>query len=65
MIRYRLDHPGKERNWKTYEHEFSIGIKTAMKDLDILIQETVSTIHIIHGLRHHYSLSLDQRKLMI
>ena len=39
-IRYRMEHPGKERDWRTYEHEISTGIKTAMKDLDPLIQET-------------------------
>ena len=32
-----------------------------MKDLDPLIQEAVSTIHIIHGPGHPHSLSLDQR----
>ncbi len=37
-----------------------------MKDLDPLIQETVSTVHIIHGPGHPYSLSLDQRvKLLL
>ena len=61
-----MDHPKKERDWRTYEHEYSTRIKTAMKDLDPLIQEAVSTIHIIHGPGHPYSLSLDQRvKLLL
>ena len=65
-IRYRMEHPKKERDWRTYEQEFSTRIKTAMKDLDPLIQEAVSTIHIIHGPGHPYSLSLDQRvKLLL
>ena len=65
-IRYRMEHPKKERNWRTYEQEFSTSIKSAMKDLDPLIQEAVSTIHIIHGPGHPYSLSLDQRvKLLL
>ncbi len=50
--RYRLDHPEKERDWRTYEQEFSKRIKTAMKDLEPLIHEAVSTIHIIHGPGH-------------
>ena len=65
-IRYRMEHPRKERDWRTYEEEFSKRIKLAMKDLDPLIQEAVSTIHIIHGPGHPYSLSLDQRvKLLL
>ena len=65
-IRYRMDHPKKERDWRTYEEEFSKRIKLAMKDLDPLIQEAVSTIHIVHGPGHPYSLSLDQRfKLLL
>jgi transposase len=64
--KYALEHPKKERDWRTYEQEFSARIKTAMKDLDPLIQEAVSTIHIIHGPGHPYSLSLDQRvKLLL
>ena len=36
-IRYRMEHPRKERDWRTYEEEFSKRIKLAMKDLDPLI----------------------------
>ena len=64
--KYALEHPRKERDWRTYEHEFSTRIKLAMKDLDPLIQEAVSTIHIVHGPGHPHSLSLDQRvKLLL
>ena len=64
--KYKLEHPRKERDWRTYEQEFSTRIKAAMRDLDPLIQEAVSTIHIIHGPGHPYSLSLDQRvKLLL
>ena len=45
--KYRLEHPGKERDWKTYEQEVSTRIKMAMKDLDPLIQEAVSSIRYI------------------
>ncbi len=59
--KYRLEHPGKERDWKTYEQEFSTRIKMAMKDLDPLIQEAVSSIRIIKRPGHPHSLSLEQR----
>ena len=64
--KYKLEHPEKERDWRTYEQEFSTRIKMAMKDLDPLINEAVSSIRIIHGLGHLHSLSLDQRvKLLL
>ena len=64
--KYRLEHPAKKRDWRTYEQEFSLRIKTAMKDLEPLIDEAVSTITIIHGAGHPHSLSLDQRvKLLL
>ncbi len=64
--KYRLEHPAKKRDWRTYEQEFSLRIKTAMRDLEPLIDEAVSTITIIHGPGHPHSLSLDQRvKLLL
>ncbi len=64
--KYRLEHPGKKRDWRTYEQEFSLRIKTAMRDLEPLIEEAVSTIAIIHGPGHPRFLSLEQRvKLLL
>ncbi len=64
--KYRLEHPQKERDWRTYEQEFSHRIKTAMKDLEPLIDDAVSTLKIIHGPGHPHSLSLEQRvKLLL
>ena len=64
--RYRLEHPERERDWRTYEQEFSRRIKMAKKDLDPLVSEAVSTIHIIHGPGHLHSLTLEQRvKLLL
>ena len=59
--KYRLDYPWKEREWGTYEQEFSQRIKTAMKDLEPLIDKVVSTIRIIHCPRYTHSMSLQQR----
>ena len=63
--KYVLEHPKKKRDWRTYEQEFSLRIKTAMKDLEPLIDEAVSTITIIHGPGHPHSLSLEQRVKLI
>lgn len=64
--KYRLGHPAKERDWRTYEQEFSHRIKTAMRDLEPLIGEAVSTIRTVHGPGHPHSLSLEQRvKLLL
>ena len=64
--KYRLEHPEKERDWRTYEQEFAHRIKTAMKDLDPLIGEAASTISIVPGPGHPHSLSLEQRvKLLL
>ena len=64
--KYRLEHPGKKRDWRKYEQEFSLRIKTAMRDLEPLIEEAVSSIKLIHGPGHPHSLSLQQRvKLLL
>ena len=59
--KYRLDHPKEKRDWRTYEQEFSLRIKTAMKDLEPLIHEAVSTIRVVRGPGHPHALSLEQR----
>ena len=64
--KYKLDHPEKDRDWRTYEQQFSLRIKTAMRDLDPLINEAVSTLHIVHGPGPPHSLTLEQRvKLLL
>jgi len=64
--RYKLEHPERERDWRTYEQEFSRRIRMAIKDLDPLVNQAVSTIHIAHGPGHPHSLTLEQRvKLLL
>ncbi|MCL4333656.1 MAG: ISNCY family transposase, partial [Candidatus Thermoplasmatota archaeon] len=59
-------HPMKERDWRTYEQQFSHRIKTAIKELDPLVKEAVSVIHIHHGPGHPFDLSLENRvKLLL
>ena len=64
--KYKLEHPMKERDWRTYEQQFSHRIKTAMRELDPLVKEAVSAIQIHHGPCHPYGLSLENRvKLLL
>jgi transposase len=58
---YVMEHPVKERDWKNYEKEFSERMRTAMRELDRLVNEAVSAIHTAPKLGHPYSLSLEQR----
>ncbi len=64
--KYALEHPKKERGWRTYEKEFAQRIRMAMKDLDPLVNEAVSMIRIVPRAGHPHSLSLEQRvKLLL
>ena len=64
--KYALEHPKEERDWRTYEQEFAQRIKTAMRDLDPLVNEAVSAIRIVPRAGHPHSLSLQQRvKLLL
>jgi hypothetical protein len=58
--KYKLEHPMKERDWRTYEQEFSTRIKLAMKDLDPLIHEAVSSIRVIPRSGHPHSLTVKK-----
>ncbi|MCL5988777.1 MAG: ISNCY family transposase [Candidatus Thermoplasmatota archaeon] len=63
--KYKLEHPRKERDWHIYEKEFSKRIRLAMKDLDPLIQEAVSSVEFIPRPGHPHSLTLEQRVKLI
>ncbi|MDG7036807.1 MAG: ISNCY family transposase, partial [Nitrososphaerota archaeon] len=58
---YLKEHPKKERDWRTYEQQFARRIYTAMKSLEPLIHEAVSTLHVEPRAGHPYSLTLEQR----
>ena len=64
--KYVLEHPPKKRDWRTYEQQFTMRIRMAMNELDPLIHQAVSAIHILQGPGHPHSLTLEQRvKLLI
>ena len=56
--KYTLDHPDKKRDWRTYEREFSHRIRTAIKDLDPIVDELIKSINILRGLGNPHSLPL-------
>jgi transposase len=63
---YMGSHPEKERDWRTYEQEFSKRVRDAIKALDPLIHEAVSTIRIEPRTGRPDSLTLEQRvKLLL
>jgi transposase len=63
---YLETHPEKERDWRTYEQQFSKRIRDAIKALDPLIHEAVSTIRIEPRTGRPDSLTLEQRvKLLL
>lgn len=64
---YLEAHPEKNRDWRTYEQQFSKRIKEAMKALDPLIHEAVSVIMVEEGGRGRPdSLTLEQKvKLLL
>lgn len=63
---YLESHPKADRDWRTYEQEFSKRIREAMKSLDPLIHEAVSTIRIEPRTGRPDSLTLEQRvKLLL
>jgi transposase len=63
---YIESHPKEERDWRTYEEEFSKRTREAMKSLDPLIHEAVSSIRIVQRPGRPDSLTLEQRvKLLL
>lgn len=58
---YRLAHPKKERDWRTYEQQFARRVSTAMIVLELLIREAVGAIQIERAAGHPHSLPLESR----
>ena len=60
-------HPEKERDWRTYEQQFSKRIKEAMRSLDPLVHEAVSAIKVERsGAGRPDTLTLEQKvKLLL
>ncbi|MHB8567572.1 MAG: ISNCY-like element ISFac3 family transposase [Nitrososphaerales archaeon] len=63
---YIESHPKEERDWRTYEQQFSKRIKEAMISIDPLIHEASSSIKIESKPGRHDALNLEQKvKLLL
>lgn len=62
---YRKNHPEKQRNWRTYEQQLAGRLKFAIRNLEPLIDEAVSTLRVERGRGRSPGLSLKQRVILI
>jgi transposase len=62
---YREKHPEKERDWRTYEEQYALRIKEAMRQLKPLIEEAVNSITFHKSKGAPHALSLKQRVLLL
>ena len=62
---YKQNKEEKKRDWRTYEEQYAVRIKEAMKQLKPLIDEAVDTIQIKAGPGAPHALTLKQRMTLI
>lgn len=62
---YKKNHPEKKRDWRTYEQRLAARLKHAIRNLEPLIDEAVSTLHVERGAGRVPELSLKQKLILI
>lgn len=62
---YKKSHPEAKRDWRTYEQQLAARVKFAIRNLEPLIDEAVSTLHVERGQGRKPELSLKQRLVLI
>ncbi len=62
---YKKNHPEKKRDWRTYEQQYALRIKEAMRQLKPLVSEAVSSIQIASAPGRPHELTLKQRVLLL
>jgi len=62
---YKKNHPEQKRDWRTYEEQYALRIKEAMKQLKPLVDEAVDSIRIYKGAGAPHILTLKQRVLLL
>lgn len=65
LQQYRENKEAKERDWRTYEEQYALRIKEAMKQLKPLVDEAVDTIKIAESPGRPHDLTLKQRVLLL
>jgi len=63
--RYKLAHPEKKRDWRTYEEQYALRIKEAMRQLAPLVDEAIAAIQIDAAPGRPHGLTLKQRVLLL
>jgi len=64
---YKKQAPKKKRDWRTYEQRLTERIRTAIRELEPLIEEAISSIKIVKGERRgrRPKLTLKQKTLLL
>jgi transposase len=65
LDRYKQNKEEKERDWRTYEEQYALRIKEAMKQLKPLISEAADSIQISKAPGRPHELTLKQRVLLL
>ena len=64
---YKLSRPDEKRDWRTYEQQYAARLKTAMRELEPLIDEAIGLIEVVEGdpRGRPPELTLKQRTLLL
>lgn len=62
---YKFSHPEGKRDWRTYEQQLAARLKHAVRNLEPLVEEAVSTLHVERGQGRTPELSLKQRVILL
>ncbi len=60
ILKKKYRQGSKKMDCRTYEQFFFEGVKAVMLDIDPLVNEASSTVHIINGSCQPHSLSIEQ-----
>lgn len=65
LQQYKKNKEEKKRDWRTYEEQYALRIKEAMKQLKPLVDEAVNSIQIASAPGRPHELTLKQRVLLL
>lgn len=65
MVEYKLAHPKKKRDWRTYEQQLMYRIKEAIRNIEPLVEEAIATIKTEKGKGREPELTLKQKVILL
>lgn len=65
MVEYKLTHPKKKRNWRTYEQQLMYRIKEAIRNIEPLVEEAIASIEKEKGPGREPGLALKQKVILL